>query len=206
MASVGSTPLADPSGVQAGIDRYRDLAKYVVTIFAAVAATMLAGTQLSSIGSLTWDDDKARIVIAALGFLVAFIGIFKVISSALSVLKPIEMSLDQIDEDEALRGFVESRRISLLNGLDSVSTLRDLLQSVDVLDPAERPQWADLAEVLVDRVAYEKVRREFEAAWQSMVVWAVVGAIGIVAFVWAANPPDTSPPDSGAQSVLVSAS
>lgn len=199
---MGSTPLEDPSGVRAGIDRYRDLAKYVVTIFAAVAAAMLAGTQLSSIGSLTWDDDKARIITAIVGFLFAFGGIFMVISSALAVLKPVEMSLDQIENDPDLKQFVERRKTLLLHGLGSAAELRDLLQS-DLLDAESRKAWAAVAASLVDRVAYEKVRREFESAWKSMVIWAVVGAIGIVAFVWAANPPDPSAAETGARSELV---
>lgn len=55
--SDGASPGAGETGKEAprdqfseGVDRLRETAKWIVTVFAAVGATLVAGTQLSSIG------------------------------------------------------------------------------------------------------------------------------------------------------------
>ena len=61
----------DPGDVQSAIDRYRDLAKYLITIFAAVGALLVAGTQLASIGDLSFEDEPGRVIAVIAGLVLA---------------------------------------------------------------------------------------------------------------------------------------
>src|SRR5688572_14701807 len=89
----------DPGGVQSAIDRYRDLAKYLIAIFAGVGALLVAGTQLASIGDLSLEDDLGRVIAAALGLALTIGAIATVVALALKVLRPVEMTLEDVSAD-----------------------------------------------------------------------------------------------------------
>lgn len=127
-----SQPEAD--AIQVAIDRYRDLAKYLIGIFAAVGALLVAGTQLSSIGSLSWRHDSERLIACVLGLAAALLAVFWVMRRAVDVLRPVDLSLESIAEDRYLCTEIE-RRQALLAGAQSVSTLAALLASSPLSSP-----------------------------------------------------------------------
>lgn len=183
----------DPDGIHAGIANYRGLAKYLLTIFAGIGAVFVAGTPLSAIGELSWPNDGLRIAIAALGFSVALGAVLWVVQSAFTVLKPIELTLDAVVEDEEMSTEANSRAGGL-GGLDSVKELRDVLRGS--LLPADRvDEWRDVAARVVDEAGFSCVRKRFESAWTNMLIGALLATLGIITFVWAANPPPETPPE-----------
>lgn len=190
-----SSPLPDPGGIQAAVDRYRDLAKYLIAIIAAVAATLVAGTQLSSIGKLSWADDPGRVVAAVVGFALAIAAVVWTVSKALELLRPIEMSLADVLDDDSLRADIEERG-AMLSGLESASQL-DALFDLGLLNERERQAWQDTVNAVVGRAAYKRATERFERAWRGMLVGSLLGIGGIIAFTWGANPP-TPPPSTRA--------
>src|SRR5213075_1286979 len=86
---------SDPGGPDAAVNRYRDLTKYLVTIFAAVGALLAAGTQLSSLGRLNLNDYPGRLLAAGVALTVAIAVVVVVIVMALEVLRPVDMTFDQ---------------------------------------------------------------------------------------------------------------
>lgn len=178
--------LPDPDGVRAGIERYRELAKYLVTIFAGVGGLLVAGTQLSAIGDLSWEESRERILVAAAGFTLAIMAVAWIASHVLAVLKPFDLSLNDVVDDAALAADLRGR--PELNGLESIEEMRDIING-PFLGREEREEWLGYALAAVDYAAFCLVRRRFERAWRRMLVGAFVTIVGIVAFTWAANPP-----------------
>lgn len=184
----------DPGGTQAAIDRYRDLAKYAIGIFGAVGGLMLAGIQLTSLGKLSVDDTPGRLVVAVLGLGVALGAIVWVITSAAKVLRPIEMSLQDIDADPSLVAYVNGRR-ALLGGAESLDDAKRMADS-SLLDDAERQRWQAVLGNVVEAAALRRAQQRFDTAWSRMWWGAGIGAVTILAFAWAANPPKPEEKDS----------
>lgn len=183
-------PHEDPGGVQAAVNRYRDLAKYLIGVFAAVAGLLLAGTQLTSVGMLTWDHEKTRVIAAALGLIVALGAVVRVIALALKVLRPIEISVSDVEADASLKAYVESRPTAL-GGAGTLARVRQMA-NLSLLSDEERARWAAVLDNALATAALKRARDSFEGAWRGMLVAGVFGAAGIVAFAWAANPPKNS--------------
>lgn len=192
-AEKAEEPRDDPSGVGPAIDRYRDLAKYLITIFAAVGAVLAAGTQLASIGKLSLEEAPERVLAVVLGLALAIAAIAGVVQRALRVLIPVEMSLDQVAADPVLTAKLDARS-SILGGAGSVQRLRELL-ATDVLSEEDRAEWLQVVDDVLARAAFLRMEATFEAAWRGLLVWATIGVLGITAFAWGANPPEDDSPD-----------
>ena len=194
-------PNKDPGGVEAAINRYRDLAKYLVTIFAAIGALLAAGTQLSSLGELSLADDTARLAAAAVALAVSISVVVLVVEAALEVLRPVEMTLEAILADANVRAEIE-KRPSLLLETGSVEELKRgadaaLADEPDEIFTAEdQARWRRGVEEVLNQAALISVRRSFEAAWKKMLPAGVVGAFAIAVFAYAANPKDEATPAS----------
>lgn len=176
----------DPSGVQAAIERYRDLAKYLVTVFAAIGGLLVAGTQLSTIGSLAWPENSERIVVGGIGFAVAILAAATIIWKALSVLRPVEISFDEAVE-EVGRG-----KLRIPDGLlGDYETVYALKMLIEMSEPGskQRASLLETAANVIDKAAYDQIASRFTAARGWMLGGALVGTVGILAAVWAANPP-----------------
>jgi hypothetical protein len=197
-------PREDPGGARAAVNRYRDLAKYLIGVFAAVAGLLLAGTQLTSVGMLSWDRDKARVIAAAIGLIVALGAVVRVIALALRVLQPIEISASDVEGDPSLKAYLESRPTAL-GGAGTLARVREMANS-SLLSDDERAQWAGVLDDALATAALKRARDAFDGAWHGMLVAGVLGAAGIVAFAWAANPPKNSSasPVVNSQPMLVS--
>jgi hypothetical protein len=195
-----ASPQVDPGGVQAAIDRYRDLAKYLVTIFAAIGGLLVAGTQLSSIGSLQWPENLDRVLTGGIGFVVAVLAAAVIIWKALNVLRPVEMSFDQV-VGKVREGTVKVP-VELLRPYDTVGQLALVIKAAEVGSPTREAHLDQAAEV-VDKAAYDEIARRFKAARIWMMGGALLGTAGIVAFVWGANPPKSETADPVARPVPV---
>jgi hypothetical protein len=188
--------MADQDGVQTAIDRYRDLAKYLIGILAAVGALMVAGTQLSSIGELSWKDDAPRLLAAFGGLALALAAVIWVVWRALDVLRPIDLSLAEIDRRPKLRKSIENEP-SLLGGAKRVSVLATMVRDSPLTSAQQRKQWREVATRVRNRAAFLEMQRRFDRAWREMIGAAVIAAAGIGVLAWAANPSEAPSPEPG---------
>lgn len=190
-----------------GVDRLRETAKWLMAVFAAIAATLLAESSLSSIGQFSWG--APRLTAALIAGTLALFAVGVVIWHAARVLAPSPVSIQRLAEDEEKNrkpadvNFVQ-RNPQLLAGYGSVRELRDtyygLVEERDAL--IEQDKWDD-AKKRDDRIAYlggvisqllsavaaDRVHRQFKRTVWVMFVAGFVAAAGIILFVWAANPP-----------------
>ena len=98
---------AQPSGLVAdytsGANRLRETAKWLIAAFAAVGTILVAGSQLSDLGSI----QDGRLLVAFGAAAVALAGVVLAIGATATVLTPVETVLSAIAEDERYRAFVE---------------------------------------------------------------------------------------------------
>ena len=179
----------DPGDVQVAIDRYRDLAKYLITIFAGVGALLVAGTQLASIGDLSFEDEPTRVIAVIAGLILALGAIVVVVGLALRVLRPVDMTFDDVFADAELRAQIDGT--SFLGGARSLDEVRANL-STTALTETDRDSWFVIADDIVARASFLRARWTFEGIWLPLLGVGIVGVIGIVAFTWGANPPEGS--------------
>jgi large-conductance mechanosensitive channel len=192
-----------------GVDRLRQTAKWIIAVFAAIGATLTAGTQLSNLGQFGLKD--WRLWVAVIAAVVAFLAIGGVIWFAVKVLIGGRTSIDDLakeeqeDPDSANMTFVKAH-LQLLAGVDKVETLRnEYMETITKREEAGRnneqqkfrqlsSRLVYLQEVIHDlllALRYDKVYRLFEKASKSMLLLGFIAAFAILIFVWAANPPTT---------------
>jgi hypothetical protein len=193
-------PKPDPGGPVSGIARYRQLATWVITVFAAVGALLVAGSQLTTLGELDLGDgDEAiRLIAAVLALAVALFAAFRVIGEALEVLSPVDMSLNDLVVDPIVLELNEDPA-ALPFGADTVLGVRDefnAAMSHPGNTPQEKEEWRAQVSDLLDRAAYMKVRAAFTSSWRKMGIWAAVAAAAILVFAYAANPEQEEEEDS----------
>lgn len=184
--SLVDEPHGDPAGTQNGIDRHREIAKYLVGVFAAIGGLLLAGTQLSSLGQLSLQHDRARLCVAGGALIVALAAVIVIAALAVSILRPVEMSLADVVDDDALRNAVDCRP-SLLGGASSVTALK--LVASQHLSGAARESWQAVIDDVVEDAAFRESQRRFDHALRWMITFAVTAAGAVTVFAYAANPP-----------------
>lgn len=205
-----------------GVDRLRETAKWLVAVFAAIGGTMLAGTQLSSIGQFEWGDP--RLNTALLAGTVALVAVGTVIWFAVRVLTGGPVSIRGLVKDEA-----KSRKTSDIKFIQdnpqllvTYGTVKDLHDAyyrlVGERDQAVQDKRWDEAREKEDRVKYlggimsqllyavryDRVYRRFQWAVRVMFICGFLAAAGIVIFVWAANPEDQEEDSSEANQASLS--
>jgi hypothetical protein len=185
--SADAPTTATPTDVQSAIDRYRDLAKYLIGVFAAIGALLIAGTQLSSIGHMSWDDDRARLIACAVSLAVALAAVAWVMRRAIDVLRPVDVSLESVLASPTLRDAIDAEP-GLLAGAGDVGTLAELVGPSSPLTANQRAKWRKVVTGVLDRAGYVAMERRFERAWREMLIAAVVGAAAVAVLAWAANP------------------
>jgi hypothetical protein len=117
-AASQASPQANPYA--AAVDRMRETAKWIITIFGGLGALLIAGTQLSNVGKLKVNNavqaiwkgietgrleansvpDVVRLCAALLGGLVALAAIARIIWAATNVMITGEVTLAQLEEIE----------------------------------------------------------------------------------------------------------
>jgi hypothetical protein len=103
--SVAGSDAADPH--EQANTRIRDAAKWLIASSAAVGATLIAGSQLSSIGKLPlgWPDsvEHARLWIAVTGATIALSGVVYACWSAVQILIPTQVPIGDLAQAWAHR-------------------------------------------------------------------------------------------------------
>ena len=101
---------------QASGDRMRETAKWLAAIFGAIAGVLIAGTQLSSMGSLPVGP---RLYAAIAGASLALVGILVVIWFLLDIMLPSQVALDEIQQAEASNKWRDKKKKHLATFLES---------------------------------------------------------------------------------------
>jgi hypothetical protein len=191
------------------IQTMRDTAKWLATAVAAVAAALLAGTQLSSLGEFDWKEP--RLVIALVFGAVALILGGIILWYTTRVLTPEWDSIPSLIKDEKAGTQNPSKMTHDIEWIQKNKFLLDneTYNSVEELyshykqckkEDKERKRLYQVLMNLIFAVQAERIRRQLDRAQKVMFGLGLFAALGIFVFVWAANPPtaeDAARPDSG---------
>jgi hypothetical protein len=200
-----ATPAASP--LSTGRELIRSGAKWIIASFAAVGAILVAGSQLSSIGALTWED--SRLWYAVAGLAVAMLAVLLVIVKVVSLLAPREWTIN--DLVKASKENPKPRVVQFFEDnyqfLDGYASLEEIQQDWDNEDdPVKVAEVNETIDRVVDRANYQTLSYDFKQARWLIAGGALLAAAGIGLFAWAANPekPD-QPPASLRNAKLVGA-
>lgn len=226
-AAKNDEPAPEPPHSQSvalgGIDAARAAAKWLVGALAAVAALLVAGTQLSSIGAA----EGWRLAIAVAGAVVGLSALGFGLFATFDLMMPVALSLDQLEnrgwersKDPSIK-FLRDNESVFLGEATNVVELRTKIRAAErELDAALKkhhrtPEDKDLeakAEVAgarlqqLDDIATSVTEfgtyaafSQRQADWKRvMAVVLVVVGLALVGFAWAANPPPEKKDDSSA--------
>ncbi|QKJ20273.1 hypothetical protein [Microbacterium hominis] len=203
---MGDAP-ASGDGIQAASDRIRETAKWLTVSFGAIGALLLAGTQLSSIGQLSAGSE--RLTVAVTGGVLAGLGTIAVLVASVLVATTPVMSLSRLAHAKPPVGTEAARTDRfLLMGYESVGTLQSAYQTAiterrtaieqytGTQTDADRAAQARAQTIdgivtrLVQVAAHTNLSRRWRNAVWPICIGAVVAAVGVILFVWAANPPE----------------
>jgi hypothetical protein len=205
-ASKDSSSSSGPSvadQASAAIDQFRSVGKWIITSFAAVATLLLAGVQLTSLGSVHgW-----RLFGAFAGLGIAVIAAIVAIANLTSVLQPhvstVEDSVAEAEQEGSpLASFIANHRTLFFPvGIEDVQGLKgkyDEARAARAL--AQRPSsysegnYQELRRSLWNLVwmsSYENAKKEFEESRKVIIGAALAVAVGAALYAWAATAPTT---------------
>lgn len=199
------------AGVKAASDRIREAAKWLTITLGTVGALLLAGTSLSSIGSL--EPWSARFIIALVGGAVAAVGAVVVLVASVKTATTPIITLSELAGDTPPEGTASVLRDPLLLG--DYDDVKALARAYDDETTARRAAIDDYKAhpddddkktiafrkqakatevgVLVSRMlamsSFEHLKWRWKRSLQQVLVGGVAAGVGVVMFVWAANPP-----------------
>ncbi len=201
---------ASPTAV--AIQGIRETAKWAVAALAALGVVIAAGSQLSSIGSIS---DAPRLFLAALATIIGLFAVGAGIWLTTDLLLPASLSLPelaQVKPGSSLGRFIADNPLLLAGEADDVADLsqkfqeaitRQRDQNKAAEEHPEDKKAAAIAEQahedvmylssIVDRlmayVGFEHVRNKFRSWRLKISISVVVAGLAIVGFAWAGNPP-----------------
>ncbi|WP_230859775.1 pentapeptide repeat-containing protein [Actinoplanes aureus] len=198
-----------PSPLVLANQRIRDTAKWLIASAAGVGAALIAGSQLAGIGRLDvgWPTSAAtaRLWVAGAGALLGLGAVVFAIAGAVRVLLPMQVLVSDLadnwdDPSPRLRPVVEflKRRPKFLQGTKSPGELisRRAGMVAQLGKPGADPRLRERIEAMDRRIeavedvaSHEALKATFERCLRRLLVAALVAAIGIIAYAWAANPP-----------------
>lgn len=180
----------------AAIDQFRTVGKWIITSLAAVGALLLAGIQLTSLGSVT----GSRLGWALAGLIIAVGAVIAAIASLTSLLEPhVSAPDDAIREadkpDTALGMFVHEHREMLFpSGIGSARALSNAFSqarsSTVPRQPADEKRFQDLRNSLSDIVwwaSYLGAKKQFDRSRVLSLIMAVLIAAGVTIYAVAAT-------------------
>lgn len=215
MSGAASSPAG---GYATATDNLRTATRWLLTAAAAAGAAMVAGVQLTSIGSLSLSD-WPRITAAAVGLAAGLGAVGYMIFRTSRLLTDEWITLAQLELDGFKRQLRDpSRRRDKRRGLaidriyEELESYRDELygsvaESISDLysrlikandeartspDPEHMKTAADLrnaVDTLVQAANYSYTRADFAVLRKRLTQAGAVFAAGVVIFVYAANPP-----------------
>jgi hypothetical protein len=206
-------------GLQAASDRIRETAKWLTVSLGAVGALLLAGTQLSSVGELVVGSD--RFWVAVTGGVLAGLGTVTVLIAAVLVATTPVMNLTRLRSTPAPVGTDAARTDEfLLMGYDGVSSLAaDYEKAIAArkkaidgftgtatdADTAAQTRAAAIDGTVARLVlvsSHTNLNQRWRTALWPICLGGLVAAVGVVLFVWAANPPDAAKASAVSPGVL----
>jgi hypothetical protein len=205
--------LQDPGALGGAADRIRETVKWLITAFAGVGAALIAGSQLASLGKI----DGGRLVFAVACVVVGLGALAYAIAVAASVLTGGRVSLGDLADAtgtdlDAVRSRVNSDP-ALLVGYSDVADMNSEYGSVlgqrktdfdahydDVHNSGKTltAQLSDAKALAADQAvqrlltvaSFYTLSDAFNNARPKMFAGALIAALAIVGFAWAAHPPE----------------
>jgi hypothetical protein len=166
-AASSSASLGPGDQYEKAIDAYRSIAKWVVSSFGAVAAALVVGVQISSVGSL----DDLRLVGALASVALVFGSILVIIKAAVGVLLPIRVNYHgfaKAPEFALLREDLERDRAPLNGEAETAAQLaekyEDFLKYQD--ETQEVHEEAQKRHTATPSVASQKQVDDAKKAWE----------------------------------------
>lgn len=211
----GSSPPAPGDQYREAITQYRTSVKWVVSSFGAVAAALIVGIQLTSLGQL----EGTRLTVAFICIALAFVAILVIVGMAVRVLVPESGTYAGFAHDkefEPLRSFLAKDSAPLR---DKATSAADLATKYELALDAENKLWSqyqsdkanatlknqyttkqrereDLYQVLIAVTAlglFLRVKKMFQQTMIAIGIGTLIAAAGAVGFAYAANPPSPKP-------------
>jgi hypothetical protein len=186
------------------VEDIRSNVKWTLVAFGAIGTTLLAGSQLSSLGKFALDEPRLW---AALAFAMLALGAASfAVRSAQKVANAGYVEFYDLHPTDVQ--YVQ-RNAALLDGFATVDNLRAWYDNcvtarhAGLTDPADQETiennetWFNYLDGLVDTVVsyvrYNRIRQQSEQS-RSRLTWAsIVAAVALLGFAWAANPKADQP-------------
>lgn len=206
-------PTIPANPLQGANDRIRDAAKWLIGSSAAVAAALIAGSQLSSIGKLAVELPTsvtgARLWIAVVGAVGGLVAVVYVLWTAVRLLPEVQVTISALVKVWSKKNKPDMAAVvTFLKEnpwfLQGYNTPGELVEARNTLvarltDDLNEAAAADLQAQIGDydariravenRASAVALQTSFKLALRRL-LWATIGAaLGILAFAWAANPP-----------------
>ena len=204
---------ADP--VLAGIDRLRETAKWLLGAYAAVGAALIAGLQLTSLGTV---EDDARLYAAITLAAVALLLVFYAISKTGGVLAPVAVEESDLEPSSKVGQMVQATPSLLKGQATDIANLRSQYKvaltdyqakrAAAHTDPSKKPDDEAYAHLMalhapLDRLRtialFNKVQQRYDDAKLHLWIATVLAAFCVIGFAWAANPTDDDQADAKAK-------
>lgn len=200
---------ADDAGSTGDLAESRELvrsaSKWFIAGLGAIGAVLVAGSQLSSVGAL--DPTAPRFWIALLGVGAGLIAIMWAMWRVVDVLAPQPWSFEDIVEawdahaPKARRPKAPHQDVgayfrshpTALGGFSSPREILDLYEESE----SDREGLGDLVslmDAMLDKAATISLQTRFQSLRWQIAAGVLLGATGIIAFAWAANPADPVQP------------
>jgi Pentapeptide repeats (8 copies) len=192
-ASDGTSGTGSPSSLAAGRDLIRSAAKWFIAGLGAIGAVLVAGSQVSSLGAL--DPETGRLWIAVAGVAVGLGAVLFAMWAVVDILASRQWTWDAVvrastsssSDGRPVRDWLAANP-SALGGYTSVDDINVTYENADEEDP-DLPALVALMTAVTDKVATVDLdRRWLRVRWR-IAAGVTFGAIGILVFAWAANPP-----------------
>lgn len=197
-------PRAGSSDLSESRELVRGAAKWFIAGLGAIGAVLVAGSQLSSVGAL--DADSPRFVVAISGVSIGLLAIMWAMWRVVDVLSPGRWSFEDVVKSWADYSHDAGRRRRrnpvgrylhehplALGGFSSPQEIQDVYTESDP-DREGLGDLVDLMDDLLEKAATVSLQSRFGALKWQIAGGVMLGAAGIIAFAWAANPPDPPQP------------
>jgi uncharacterized protein YjbI with pentapeptide repeats len=224
VSTVASAPFEAP------MQRIRDAAKWLIGAAAAVGAALIAGSQLSSIGQLAVGG---RLATALLGVLLALLSVVAAIWTAVEILLPVGVTLQdlnerwadskgadvkflranpkQLGEDYETPGDLSKARSAAWD--ERNRTLGEFENANRRTRSAKKEAFDDAqsefqridghVRMVLHTAQYQLLQDRFNKALKKLLAAASAAAVGIVVYAWAANPPAERAVDASLNGVIL---
>lgn len=198
------------TGTAGAANRIRETAKWLTVTLAALGGVLIAGTQFSSIGSLTLGS--ARLNMAVIGAILAGAGSILVLWATVRVAVSPALTLTSLASDTPIHGteliikdqFLLDKHEDLATLAkaygDAVTNLKSTMDEF-LTDPKNIPRepsyaaqsrvtyLAEVVQSLLTAASYEALSYLWRRSLVIIISGGILAALGTTMFIWAANPP-----------------